>query len=150
MLVSTTKTTLDPTLCLLCHPHGRGALSATYHQRSHVSSPLEKMSTGSRATLLLSYGRATLCDMRIVTHREMRNQSGEILRYVADGETIQVTNNGLPAALIVPPGADALTDLVSRGQVRLARSPVSSLRSIARRPSTTDSKAIVTDVRGRW
>ena len=37
---------------------------------------------------------ATLCDMRTVTHREMRNQSGEILREVADGETIQVTNHG--------------------------------------------------------
>lgn len=80
----------------------------------------------------------------------MRNQSGEILRHVADGETIQVTNNGQLAALIVPPGANPLTDLVSRGQVRLARNPVSSLRSIPRRPSTTTSKAIVADVRGRW
>jgi prevent-host-death family protein len=94
--------------------------------------------------------RATLCDMRIVTHREMRNQSGEILRRVADGETIQVTNNGRPAALIVPPGADGLADLVSRGQVRLARNPTSSLRSIVRRTSTTTSKAIVADVRGPW
>jgi len=88
--------------------------------------------------------------MRTVTHREMRNQSGEILRHVADGETIQVTNNGQLAALIVPPGADALTDLASRGQVRVARNPTSSLRSISRRPSTATSKAIVADVRGRW
>ena len=94
--------------------------------------------------------RATLCDMRIVTHREMRNQSGEILRHVADGETIQVTNNGQVAALIVPPGTDPLADLVSRGQVRVARTPPSSLRFIARRKGTVDSKAIVTDVRGRW
>jgi prevent-host-death family protein len=88
--------------------------------------------------------------MRTVTHREMRNQSGEILRHVADGETIEVTNNGRLAALIVPPGADALTDLVSRGQVRVARNPAASLRSISRRKSTTGSKAIVADVRGRW
>jgi prevent-host-death family protein len=94
--------------------------------------------------------RATLCDMRIVTHREMRNQSGEILRRVAAGETIQVTNNGQVAALIVPPGTDPLADLVSRGQVRVARNPTSNLRSIARRKSTTDSQAIVADVRGRW
>ncbi len=59
--------------------------------------------------------------MRTVTHREMRNQSGDILRHVADGETIQVTNNGQVAALIVPPGTDPLADLVSRGQVRMAR-----------------------------
>ncbi len=80
----------------------------------------------------------------------MRNQSGEILRHVADGETIQVTNNGQVAALIVPPGTDPLADLVSRGQVRVARTPPSSLRFIARRKGTVDSKAIVTDVRGRW
>jgi prevent-host-death family protein len=30
------------------------------------------------------------------------NRSGEILRRVADGETVQVTNQGEAAALIVP------------------------------------------------
>jgi prevent-host-death family protein len=93
---------------------------------------------------------ATLCDMRTVTHREMRNQSGAILRRVADGETIQVTNNGQVAALIVPPGTDPLADLVSRGQVRVARNSTSSLRSIVRRKGTADSQTIVADVRGRW
>lgn len=80
----------------------------------------------------------------------MRNQSGEILRHVADGETIQVTNHGRVAALIVPPGADPLADLISRGQVRVARNPTSSLRSIVRRKSAADSQAIVADVRGSW
>jgi prevent-host-death family protein len=88
--------------------------------------------------------------MRTVTHREMRNQSGDILRHVADGETIQVTNNGRVAALIVPPGADPLADLVSRGQVRVARNPTSNLRSILRRKGTADSQAIVADIRGHW
>lgn len=88
--------------------------------------------------------------MKTVTHREMRNQSGDILRRVADGETIQVTNNGHVAALIVPPGTDPLADLVSRGQVRVARNPTSSLRSIVRRKSTADSQAIVADLRGPW
>jgi prevent-host-death family protein len=88
--------------------------------------------------------------MRTVTHREMRNQSGDILRHVANGETIQVTNNGHIAAVIMPPGADPLADLVSRGQVRMARTPPSSLRSIVRRKGTADSQAIVADVRARW
>ncbi|HVX33739.1 MAG TPA: type II toxin-antitoxin system prevent-host-death family antitoxin [Solirubrobacterales bacterium] len=88
--------------------------------------------------------------MRTVTHREMRNQSGEILRRVADGETIQVTNHGEPAALIVPPGGDPLADLGARGQMRPARRPLSSLRSIARRKSSARSEEIVADVRGRW
>jgi hypothetical protein len=50
----------------------------------------------------------------------------------------------------VPPGTDPLADLVSRGKVRLALHPTSSLRSIVRRKSTADSQAIVADVRGRW
>ena len=88
--------------------------------------------------------------MRTVTHREMRNQSGDILRQVAGGETIRVTNNGQVAALIVPPVTDPLADLVSRGQVRVARTPLTSLRSIVRRRGTADSQAIVADLRGRW
>lgn len=65
----------------------------------------------------------------------MRNQSGDILRHVAAGETIQVTNHSQVAALIVPPGTDPLADLVSRGQVRVVRNPTFSLRSIVRRES---------------
>lgn len=88
--------------------------------------------------------------MKTVTHREMRNQSGDILRQVADGETIQVTNHGQVAALIVPPSGDTLTDLISRGQVRVARNPASNLRTIVRRKAIRDSQTIVADVRGRW
>ncbi len=88
--------------------------------------------------------------MRTVTHREMRNQSGEILREVAAGATVQVTNHGQVAALIVPPAADAFSDLLTRGQVREARQPLASLASIRRRPATRTSQAIVADIRGRW
>jgi antitoxin (DNA-binding transcriptional repressor) of toxin-antitoxin stability system len=49
----------------------------------------------------------------------MRNQSGDILRHGAAGETIQVINHDQVAALIVPPGTDPLTDLIARGQVRV-------------------------------
>jgi prevent-host-death family protein len=87
--------------------------------------------------------------MRTVTHREMRNASGEILRRVAAGETIQVTNRGRVAALIVPAGADALTELESRGQLRPAARPPSSLASVARRTAGLHSSAILDDVRGR-
>lgn len=102
-----------------------------------------------RANVALS-ARATLCDMRTVTHREMRNESGEILRQVAGGETIQVTNHGQVAALIVPPRPDLLTELASRGQVRPAVRRLSSLTSIVRRKAALESKTIVDDVRGRW
>ena len=49
--------------------------------------------------------------MRTVTHREMRNSSGEILRAVAAGETVQVTNGGQVAAVISPPGLSPLEQL---------------------------------------
>jgi prevent-host-death family protein len=88
--------------------------------------------------------------MRSVTHREMRNNSGEILRQVSEGETIQVTNRGEVAALIVPPGADPLADLEARGQARPPRRPLDTLRSLPRQRSETSSDAIVDDVRGRW
>jgi antitoxin (DNA-binding transcriptional repressor) of toxin-antitoxin stability system len=80
----------------------------------------------------------------------MRNQSGEILREVADGGIVQVTNHGRVAALIVPPGTTTLGDLIERGQVRPARQPLSSLRSITRSTSKISSQDIVRDVRGRW
>jgi antitoxin (DNA-binding transcriptional repressor) of toxin-antitoxin stability system len=80
----------------------------------------------------------------------MRNQSGEILRQVADGETIQVTNHGQVTALIVPPSTDTLSDLISRGKARPARAPISNLRSILRRKSTVSSQTIVADIRGHW
>jgi prevent-host-death family protein len=98
----------------------------------------------------LPKGSATLCYMRTVSHREMRNQSGDILRRVADGETIQVTNHGEAAALIVPPGTDPLDELRARGQMRPARRPLSSLRELERRRSPARSAEIVADVRGRW
>ena len=80
----------------------------------------------------------------------MRNESGELLRRVASGETIQVTNRGEIAALIVPPTTDTLSELASRGQLRPARRPVSSLASIVRRKSRIGSAAIVKDVRSHW
>lgn len=94
--------------------------------------------------------RATVCDMRTITHREMRNQSGEILRRVADGESIQVTNHGIVAALIVPPGTDVLAELTARGQVRAARRPLTDLELIRRSSSPQDSETILADVRGAW
>ena len=57
------------------------------------------------------------------------------------------------AALIVPPGTDAFAELASRGQVRVAPHPPSSLQSVVRRKGSAGSagsEVIVADVRGRW
>ena len=92
---------------------------------------------------------ATLCYMKTVTHREMRNNSGEILRRVEAGESVRVTNNGRVAALIVPPGADPLADLAQRSQLRPALRDPSTLRDIRRRPSRRTSAQILADTRGQ-
>ncbi len=88
--------------------------------------------------------------MRTVTHREMRNNSGEILRAVAAGETVQVTNNGQVAAVISPPTGELLDRLIAQGQARPARRHLADLGTIRRRQSTRTSAEIVDDVRGRW
>ena len=63
----------------------------------------------------MSIGMPSVCALRCaretVTHREMRNNSGQILREVAAGETYQVTNNGVVAAIISPPYASELDRL---------------------------------------
>lgn len=96
---------------------------------------------------------ATACygvSMETVTHREMRNRSGEILRRVEAGETVRVSNNGHPAALIVPVGGDPLDDLVARGEARQARTGTETLAAIRRDVSPVSSRDLVEDSQGRW
>lgn len=88
--------------------------------------------------------------MRTVTHREMRNNSGEILRAVAAGETVQVTNNGQVAAVISPPPGGSLDTLITQGQARPARRGVADLATIVRRPAKRKSAELIEDARGRW
>ena len=42
------------------------------------------------------------CAMRTITHRQLRNESGAVLRDVAAGESMLVTNNGSVVARISP------------------------------------------------
>lgn len=88
--------------------------------------------------------------MSEITHRQMRNDSAEVLRRVAAGETIVVTNNGQPAAVIGPPPSDALSLLAANGQVRTALAPPSRLRAMKRIKSGKTSAEIVADTQGRW
>jgi prevent-host-death family protein len=88
--------------------------------------------------------------MRSVSHREMRNSSGEILRLVAAGESVQVTNNGQVAAVISPPSGPTIDDLVARGQARRPRQSRAELSKIRRRKVKTSSADLIADTRGRW
>lgn len=91
-----------------------------------------------------------MCYVESVTHREMRNQSGEVLRRVAAGESVQVTNHGQVAAIIVPPGRTELAMLTELGQVREALRGPETLRAVRRRRPTRTSAQIVAESRGRW
>ena len=86
----------------------------------------------------------------IITHREMRNQSSEVLRRVEAGETIVVSNHGRPVAVIGPAPANTVSDLIGRGQARPAKKPVSSLIGIRRKTGRMSSAEILRDVRGAW
>lgn len=91
-----------------------------------------------------------MCSVHEITHRQLRNDSAEVLRRVAAGETILVTNRGQVAASIGPPPTGVLGDLAARGQLRPATAAPSSLRSIVRTQATQPSSSIVDDVRGPW
>lgn len=60
-----------------------------------------------------------------ITQRELRNQSGEIMRRLDDGEAFVVTRNGVPVGELVPlrrhrfVGANAAVEMF-RGAPRLA------------------------------
>ncbi|WP_426625022.1 type II toxin-antitoxin system Phd/YefM family antitoxin [Leifsonia sp. McL0607] len=88
--------------------------------------------------------------MDTVTHREMRNRSGDILRRVEAGESVQVTNNGHPAALIIPVGGDLLDGLIARGEARPARNGADTLATIKRVVSPVSSRELIEESRGRW
>ena len=92
--------------------------------------------------------RATVCYMEEITHRQMRNDSGEVLRRVGAGETILVTNSGLPAAVIGPPPEDVFSLLSAQGQVRGALKSPTTLLAITRRKTTRTTAEIIAEVRG--
>jgi prevent-host-death family protein len=57
--------------------------------------------------------RATPCytgpvAARSITHRELRNESGRILREVQQGQSFIITNNGEPVAALRPIAANPL------------------------------------------
>ncbi|GAB92072.1 type II toxin-antitoxin system Phd/YefM family antitoxin [Gordonia rhizosphera] len=88
--------------------------------------------------------------METITHREMRNHSADVLRRVEAGESIIVTNNGRPVAVVSPIERCVLDALLDQGQVRRAIRDPADLRSIQRSRSSVTTAEILDDTRGRW
>jgi len=79
------------------------------------------MTASSCWTELVRPACATACYawlMESVSQREMRNNSGELLRRVAEGESVLITNRGVPAAVMIPAGSDNRTRLAAAGRLR--------------------------------
>jgi prevent-host-death family protein len=89
--------------------------------------------------------------MKTITHREMRNNSGEVLRRVEAGESFMVSNNGRAAAVIAPPpSGDVLDELIRRGEARPATADISSLSEIPSVTLPVSSRELLDDSRGVW
>lgn len=58
---------------------------------------------------------------KIITHRELRNDSGRILREVLDGQTFIITNDGEPVAVLKPIATDPLAGIRHEPPKRGAR-----------------------------
>ncbi|MGH9300970.1 MAG: type II toxin-antitoxin system Phd/YefM family antitoxin [Acidimicrobiales bacterium] len=85
---------------------------------------------------------------RTINHRELRNHSSDVLRDVAAGEIIEVTNHGELAAVLVPPALSTFERLVVAGKVRLPAESATDFREIHRIKSAQSTAEIISDVRG--
>jgi prevent-host-death family protein len=86
--------------------------------------------------------------IRVITHRELRNNSSEVLRAVQAGEIIEVTNHGSAAAILVPPSLTPYERLVAAGKVREPEDRHVDLRRIPRTRSEQTTDELIADLRG--
>jgi prevent-host-death family protein len=65
--------------------------------------------------------------MKNLSQRELRNDSGEILRQVVRGASFRVTNRGTPVAILAPIGTRIVDELTLReGTQRMEFPPAAS------------------------
>jgi prevent-host-death family protein len=96
----------------------------------------------------ICYMAAEEARIRVITHRELRNNSSEVLRAVQGGEIIEVTNHGSAAAILVPPSLTPYERLVAAGKVREPLGQQVDLRRIRRTRSATTTGELIADLRG--
>jgi prevent-host-death family protein len=85
--------------------------------------------------------------MNKVGVRELRRDASAILRRVAAGETIQVTDRGRPVALIVRAMPDGLERLESEGMVRRASGDLSGIEAVKPKAGVPAPSRLVSDGR---
>lgn len=91
-----------------------------------------------------------MCYMTSISHREMRNNSAEVLRRVESGEELVVTNHGRPVARLLPVSSSVLDDLERRGELRRARLGWSTLPLPFPASDGDTAAEIIADLRRDW
>ncbi|MGO0575017.1 type II toxin-antitoxin system Phd/YefM family antitoxin [Ornithinimicrobium panacihumi] len=88
--------------------------------------------------------------MESIPHRELRNNSSRILARVAAGESFEVTNHGVPAAIISPPTpARVLDQILAAGGGKPAGTRA-DLTALTRVESADSVGEILADIRGAY
>ena len=83
--------------------------------------------------------------MKTATVRDLRNHYTSLLRWIAAGEEVLITQKGRPVARLLPAGPDASPS------VDWARSPeVRRDRSGETQLTAADSAALIAEAGGRW
>lgn len=84
----------------------------------------------------LCYIGDTLCYMKTYGVRELRQNATDVLRDVASGETVIITNNGHPVAQMMPPVNNPWAALIASGEVTPARTGPHAILSRLAHPHT--------------
>ena len=87
--------------------------------------------------------------MDIVSQREMRNNSGEILRRVAAGESLLISNGGKLAAMLVPVSESSRNRMIAAGRILPASRPLNiSAWRLAELRGSARSETVLAALRG--
>ena len=79
--------------------------------------------------------------------RELRRDASGILRRVAAGETIEVTDRGRPVALMVKAMPDGLKRLEAEGMIRHGEGDLLSIKPVKPRPGAMSPSERVSEGR---
>ena len=86
--------------------------------------------------------------MERVGVRELRRQASAILRRVAAGETVEVTDRGRPVAVLVKTMPSGLARLEREGLLRRAQADLVELVAVQLPPGAPAPSSVVSEGRG--